>query len=241
MRSPTLATPGFLSSRCGTAQHDPTQGRLRGGGGKITGEYLDHLDGRPGRRATQQRARTVANFLYVDNSNVWIEGMHVSAVKNGLAPDIWIAQQEKINDFGWRLDFGKLYEFAGGQASEVGRAVLFGSRPPPNDSLWSVARRKGFDVVVYDRSIAGREKKVDTSIATTVVADSYELMRPGADEVTLVAGDADYVPTVEQLRGRGFDVYVVFWEHASRELKEASTRFVALNEYLEHLALSPPS
>ena len=27
------------------------------------------------------------NCLYVDNSNVWIEGMHVSAVQTGLAPD----------------------------------------------------------------------------------------------------------------------------------------------------------
>ena len=31
----------------------------------------------------------MANFLYVDNSNVWIEGMHVAAVKSGMAPDIW--------------------------------------------------------------------------------------------------------------------------------------------------------
>lgn len=28
------------------------------------------------------------NSLYVDNSNVWIEGMHVSAVQEGLAHDI---------------------------------------------------------------------------------------------------------------------------------------------------------
>jgi hypothetical protein len=30
----------------------------------------------------------VANFLYVDNSNVWIEGMHVAPVATGIAPDI---------------------------------------------------------------------------------------------------------------------------------------------------------
>ncbi|MGH7393491.1 MAG: hypothetical protein ACREM3_29155 [Candidatus Rokuibacteriota bacterium] len=32
------------------------------------------------------------NFLYIDNSNVWIEGMHVAAVAAGTAPDIWTAQ-----------------------------------------------------------------------------------------------------------------------------------------------------
>lgn len=27
----------------------------------------------------------MANYLYVDNSNVWIEGMYFAAVKHGLA------------------------------------------------------------------------------------------------------------------------------------------------------------
>ena len=31
----------------------------------------------------------MANYLYVDNSNVWIEGKRVSAVAKGYAPDIW--------------------------------------------------------------------------------------------------------------------------------------------------------
>lgn len=173
------------------------------------------------------------NFLYVDNSNVWIEGMHVAAVQSGLAPDIWTAQREKICEYGWKLDFGRLYEFAGGDAA--GRAVLFGSRPPANDSLWKVAENRGFEVLVYDRSIRNKEKKVDTSISTEMVADSYERMDVTSDEITLVAGDSDYVPTVEKLRSRGIPVYVAFWDHASRELKEAATRFISLNPYLDHL------
>lgn len=191
------------------------------------------------RRVIRIRFMVMANFLYVDNSNVWIEGMHVSAVQRGRAPDIWAAQQERLCDYDWKIDFGKLYEFAGGHASEVGRAVLFGSRPPANDSLWEVARRKGFEVLVYDRNIRNKEKKVDTSIATEIVSDSYELMNPGEDEITLVAGDSDYVPTADRLRQRGFSFYVVFWDHASRELREAATKFVALNDYLDFLRLSP--
>ncbi len=167
----------------------------------------------------------VANYLYVDNSNVWIEGMHVSAVRRGLAPDIFSAQQEKITDPSWRIDFGKLYELAGGEASEVGRAVLFGSKPPPNDSLWAVARRKGFEVIVYERNIRNREKMVDTSISTELVSDSYERMNASSDEITLVAGDADYVPTVERVRRRGFVFNVIFWTHAARELREVVHSF----------------
>jgi uncharacterized LabA/DUF88 family protein len=56
--------------------------------------------------------------------------------------------------------------------------------------------------------------------------------------VTLVAGDADYVPVVEGLKGRGFRFDVVFWEHANHELKAACSNFVSLDPYLEHLALA---
>jgi len=179
----------------------------------------------------------MANFLYVDNSNVWIEGMHVSAVQSGSVPDIWTALKYKICDYNWKMDFGRLYEFAGGNQSEVGRAVLYGSRPPANDSLWSIAKGKGFEVIVHDRNVKNKEKKIDTSIAADIIADSYELMKPNADEITLVCGDQDLVPAVEKVRKRGFEVQVVFWEHASRELKEAATKFIPLNEYLDHLRL----
>lgn len=99
------------------------------------------------------------NLLYVDNSNVWIEGMHVAAVNKGLAPNVRMAQKEKICDYRWKIDFGKLFQFAGGEKAEVKHAVLFGSRPPPNDTLWDAAKRKGFEVIVYDRNVAGKENR----------------------------------------------------------------------------------
>ena len=180
----------------------------------------------------------MANFLYVDNSNVWIEGMHVAAVASGAAPDIWTAQQDRICDYGWKLDFGRLLQFAGGELKDIGRAVLYGSKPPPNDSLWKAAEQQGFEVVVHDRSkFSGKEKKVDTNIATDITADSFELMDSQKDEITLVAGDVDYVPTVDRLRSRGFRFEVCFWDHAAKELREACTNFVSLNAYLEHLRL----
>jgi uncharacterized LabA/DUF88 family protein len=181
----------------------------------------------------------MANFLYVDNSNAWIEGMHVSAVVEGMAPDIWTAQQNKICDYKWKIDFGKLLAFAGGERAGIGRAVLYGSKPPPNDSLWVAAKKQGFEVVVHERSrFSGQEKKVDTNIATDITADSYELMDPAKDEITLVAGDSDYVPTVERLRRRGLRFDVCFWEHVSRELRDAASNFVSLNPHLAYLRLT---
>jgi len=178
----------------------------------------------------------VANLLYVDNSNIWIEGMHVAAYQNGLAPDVWSAVQNKICDTSWKLDFGKLFQFAGGETAEVKKAALFGSRPPQNDSVWDAARRRGFDVTTYDRNVANHEKKIDTDIVATMMEDSYEILKIGEDEITLVSGDADYVPAIEKLKRRGIPVHVVFWKHASRELKEVATRFIPLDDYLTHLS-----
>lgn len=177
----------------------------------------------------------MGNLLYVDNSNVWIEGMHVAAVEAGMAPNVWVAQNSKICDTSWKIDFGKLFQFAGGDAGDVKRAVLFGSRPPPNDSLWEAAKRKGFEVVVYDRNVKNREKKIDTDIVATMMEDSYERVDKSTDEMTLVAGDSDYVPAIEKLQKRGISVHVVFWAHASKELREAATKFIDLNAYLNHL------
>ncbi len=129
----------------------------------------------------------MANLLYVDNSNVWIEGMHVAAFSNGLAPDVWSAVKNKICDQSWKLDFGKLFQFAGGNKTDVRKAALFGSRPPQNDSVWEAARRNGFEVITYDRNIANHEKKIDTDIVATMIEDSYEILKPG-DEMTLVSG-----------------------------------------------------
>jgi hypothetical protein len=174
------------------------------------------------------------NFLYVDNSNVWIEGMHVAAVSQGEPPDIWTAQDRNITA-PWSCDFGRLLYFAGGEKEDIGRAVLYGSRPPANDSLWGVAQQRGFEVIVYDRYAANREKKIDTRITADMIEDSYELMKADRDEITLLSGDKDYVPAIEKVRRRNFTVHVVFWDHAARELKEAANKFIVLDPYLEHL------
>lgn len=102
--------------------------------------------------------------------------------------------------------------------------------------MWDAARRNGFDVVTYDRNVANHEKKIDTDIVATMIEDSFVLADPATDEITLVSGDSDYVPAVEKLKSRGFKVYVVFWGHASKELKAAASEFINLDPHLDHLA-----
>jgi uncharacterized LabA/DUF88 family protein len=114
---------------------------------------------------------------------------------------------------------------------------LFGSRPPQNDSLWDIARNVGFETVIEDRNVANREKKIDTGIVVAMMRDAYTSVNRSEDTMTLVAGDGDYVPAIESLRNDGYRVEVVFWEHASQELKDACDKFISLNPYLNLLAV----
>ena len=78
----------------------------------------------------------MAEFVYVDNSNVFIEGKRVMAVHAGLAMNIYEAMNNQILHHDYKLDFGRLHDFiAGNENAEIRRCLLFGSRPPPNDSL----------------------------------------------------------------------------------------------------------
>lgn len=175
------------------------------------------------------------NFTYVDNSNVFIEGQRVSAVRRGQAPNVYHAMKCRIMDFSWRLDYGALHDIVCGQPAEIGASYLWGS-PPPGDSFWKMVERYGFDVTTYDRNVAGKEKKVDVAIAHRITKDAYSgLVQKGIDEITLVAGDKDYVPVVKDLVENGHTVDVAFWQHAAQELKQVASEFVSLDPYLEAL------
>jgi hypothetical protein len=127
-------------------------------------------------------------FSYVDNSNVWIEGQRIQAVREGLARDPKEAMERKVFGY-WAYDFGRLYELACPPGSRVGRSLLIGSKPPPNDSVWARARDEGFQVEVFDRSYFGKEKQVDARIGTAMMEDSYENMDASrGDLAVLVAG-----------------------------------------------------
>ena len=85
----------------------------------------------------------MADWIYVDNSNVFIEGQRVSAVRKGMATDIYQAMENNIIDRSYRISFGKLYQFiAGTDREETARAMLFGSRPPANDIIWNMAKKQ---------------------------------------------------------------------------------------------------
>jgi uncharacterized LabA/DUF88 family protein len=172
-------------------------------------------------------------YTYVDNSNVYIEGCRFSAVKKGMSPSVHAAMNDGVVDHSWNIDYGRFHEFlCGADKKEIGAAHLWGS-PPPSDSFWSMVQSKGFQVETFDKSLAGKEKKVDVAIAHRMTKDAYTLVDKRCDELTLVSGDKDFVPVVDDLVQEGFKVIIAFWSNAANELKNSATRYICLDSYFD--------
>ncbi|TLW89220.1 NYN domain-containing protein [Saccharomonospora piscinae] len=180
-------------------------------------------------------------YVYVDNSNIWIEGQRIQAVRSGKACDIRTALEQKLYAH-WTYDFGRLYDLLCPAGQAVGRSILFGSRPPENDSIWQKVRDADFEVETFDRStFTNREKQVDIGLSTKMLDDSYEYMNPAnGDMAVLAAGDADFLPATQSLQRRGLKVRVVSWSHAvSHKLRDTADEFVALDPHFDHLSRAP--
>ena len=85
-------------------------------------------------------------------------------------------------------------------------------------------------------TFATRKRRIDTGLVAAMTKDAYTTADKERDTISLVGGDGDYVPAVAQLVEDGFNVEVVFWNHASIELKESCSNFIDLNPHLGMLA-----
>ena len=168
--------------------------------------------------------------LYLDNSNVFIEGQRVYAARS--APG---KRLSKDLDKNYRLDFGKLIEITCGFDADLGKLMFYGSEPPPTDSVWRAAKQHGFQNKIFQRSKHNKEKMVDTQMTVDLIRDIYTELDPATDCIIVVAGDADYVPAIQAARERGFNVKVAFWQHASGAIKKAATESQPLNGHLKDL------
>ncbi len=131
-------------------------------------------------------------LILVDNSNVFIEGKKFSARRKGIQKQP--TESRDPQDPSWRLDFGRLLHFLA-NGREIIDAILVGSRPPQNDSVWTSATQSGFRVLTYERAFSGEEKEVDTEIATQ--AAEIIVLNKGANGVLVLAsGDRDFLPCV---------------------------------------------
>ena len=141
-------------------------------------------------------------WIYVDDSNLWIQGKKAYAKAHNLLTS---------EDPRARFDIGQLNEVVA-KGREVGGRMLYGSKPPPVDTVWAKMEELGWNVKIENKSYhTGKEKQVDSQLITDVVS---VVNREKIGTVIIVAGDVDYKPPIEEALDRGWNVEVWSWEKA---------------------------
>ena len=171
-------------------------------------------------------------YMFVDNSNVLIEGRRFAEMRRKGRSTL-----SAFKDDSYEIDWGKfLYVVKEKDTRGLAEVpILYGSRPPAEDSVWNRIRDDGFDVKVFDRNIRNKEKGVDMEMGMDIAELLHTVKPPRV--IVIAAGDADYVPAVERAKNKGWPVEVWFWTNAAADLKSAATRFCALDNHLEFLRL----
>ena len=153
-------------------------------------------------------------YVFVDNSNLWIEGQKSIELKDAIA------------DPRYRVDHGKfLHEIVGGR--EMAKAFLYGSNPPPNDSVWSSARRNNFEVKLFDRSVTGKERAIEPAMACDITTAFFQHQANSIEEAVfiVVTGKLDLKHTIDMLLQQGAKVELWSWKSAmAREFMQLANK-----------------
>lgn len=169
-------------------------------------------------------------YLFVDNSNLWIEGKRISG--RNFTPRL-------ESNYWYRIEYGKLIAHILESRSLGDVPKLYGSEPPPNDSVWKVIRSKGFDVKVFKRNIFNKEKGVDMKMGMDIIKLIMTIKTPAT--IAIVAGDADFVPVVEEARQYGWEVEVWYWSNAAGDLKKSASYFSDLDSAIDKIGFKQRS
>ena len=143
-------------------------------------------------------------MFFVDDSNIWIEAQKFAASGNSHVPKL----TDSDRDPRLRIDIGKLINILRRDRNQ-GASYLYGSRPPPNDSVWSAFEKFKFKTKIYDRA-RGKEKEVDNSMATDLSSKATELFigakydqsikkQKAATTFVVITGDRDMLPPIQKV------------------------------------------
>ncbi len=145
--------------------------------------------------------------VFVDDSNLWIEGQKYAARKLQL--------KDVDKDPRYRVDLGKFLDLVVGERT-VADAFLYGSKPPPNDSVWKAAKERNFNVEVFTRAQGepyGREKEVDMAMAVEITTHACQCDEAEKANTVfiIVTGDRDFTPPVKRTLKFGIPVELWAW------------------------------
>ena len=150
-------------------------------------------------------------YIFVDDSNIWIEAKHLQSKLKGF---------KTTEDHRVRIDIGKLTDVLADKRP-ISQGVLYGSEPPPVDTVWIKIKEKGWRVEKDRKSVvSGKEKKVDTRLVAEITRLAIRTPIEERTTIVLVSGDADVIPAIEEvMKESHWRVEVCMWKHAiSRDL-----------------------
>jgi uncharacterized LabA/DUF88 family protein len=151
-------------------------------------------------------------YVYVDNSNLWIEGQRAYAR---------VHNYNQQFDSRWRIDVGRLKQHIL-RGRRWTRGTVYGSVPPPSDTVWEVMEGQGFSVRTFPRSSwSKREKRVD---GTCIRDMTYHASKYPMDVAVIVSGDSDMVPCAAVCIREG--VRVEIWSFESAINQDSFRRMV---------------
>ena len=174
--------------------------------------------------------------IFVDDSNIWIEAKKLHAKKFKTSEDSRV-----------RIDMGKLADvLANGRPVQQG--ILYGSEPPPIDTVWKkIEEKAGWKVKSKRRDmITGKEKQIDTNLVADVTATAIHTPVQERTTIVFVTGDANVLPTLEKvLEEKQWNVEVYMWNDAlSKQIvrygdqHHKRIKVVPLDSYLNYLSFT---
>ncbi|CAG8782839.1 779_t:CDS:2, partial [Dentiscutata erythropus] len=177
------------------------------------------------RTPLMDRLPTNLVHVFIDNSNIWIEGKYT------------VGNLERLGTFDFdrnsyyfkqlQIDHGRLLTTVQCERKLGGAPFLVGSRPPPNDSLWARIRDQGFEVNIFDRDVRShREKEVDTELVISAT-ETITSNDPGV--LVLIADDRDYRPLVKRALKHNWTVETWFWNSGVSSFLKSDTNFRSLD------------
>lgn len=162
-------------------------------------------------------------MIFVDDSNVWIEAQKFAASGNSHMPKL----KDNDRDPRLRINIGSLVERLCKDRAQ-GPSFLYGSRPPPNDTVWKAWEKNKFETNIYDRAHGGKEKEVDNSMSVDMTEKATELrieaemglklgdpkpkQRKDNTTFVVITGDRDMMPAVKKVLKWNIRVELWAWK-----------------------------
>ena len=144
-----------------------------------------------------------------------------------------------------RIDVGKLTDVVA-KDRKVAQGFLYGSEPPPVDTVWQKIKERGWVVPKPKKrsTITGKEKGVDAQLVVDITEMACTTPKKDRTTIIIISGDADIMPAIDLVLKYGWNVEIYMWEDAmSNELKklppkEPKVVVDYLDGFLQHITFT---